>query len=128
MKLGVKKPEKEFEKLLKQAIKGDARAQLLVGDRYHRGYGVVQDVDAAIMWYRKSALQEYPGALNMLGICYDTGDGVKQNQTEALKWYCKAVEHEYAPAQFALGHCFLYGRGVKRDIERGLMLMKMASY
>ena len=52
MKLGVQKPEKEFEKLLKQAIKGEARAQFLVGDRYHRGYGVEQDVDAAIRWYR----------------------------------------------------------------------------
>ena len=79
MKLGVQKPEKEFEKLLKHAVKGEARAQFLVGDRYHRGYGVEQDVAAAIRWYRQSASQEYPGALGMLGVCYDTGDGVEQN-------------------------------------------------
>ena len=57
MKFSFQKPEREFEKLLKHALKGEPRAQFLVGDRYHRGYGVVQDVDAAIMWYRKSALQ-----------------------------------------------------------------------
>ena len=112
MKFSFQKPEREFEKLLKHALKGEPRAQFLVGNFYHRGYGVEQDVDAAIRWYRRAAEQEYPGALCALGLCYEKGIGVEQDQTEAVKWCLRAAAYDYAPAQYTVGSFMVYGQPV----------------
>ncbi|WP_093913670.1 tetratricopeptide repeat protein [Succiniclasticum ruminis] len=89
MEYSFNKPRNEFEKLLKRAIKGEAKAQFLVGDCYYRGDGVEKDIASALNWYRKSALQEYPEALCMLGKCYDYGYGVRFNQREILFIFAK---------------------------------------
>lgn len=46
MEFSFKKPRNEFEKLLKRAIKGEAKSQFLVGDCYLRGDGVERDAGA----------------------------------------------------------------------------------
>ena len=99
MEYSFNKPRNEFEKLLKRAIKGEAKAQFLVGDCYLRGDGVERDVNAALNWYRKSALQEYPEALCILGKFFDNGYGVAHNQREAVKWYRQAAEQGHNGAR-----------------------------
>ena len=62
------------------AEKGDACSQFLVGNSYQGGFnGVSQDLDAAILWYRKSAAQGYVEAKNALS---------------DLAWYIKEKEEE----------------------------------
>lgn len=58
---------KAFQLLKPLADAGNADAQMLVGDMYNLGAGVAQDNSAAIEWYRKSAMQGNPEAIEMLG-------------------------------------------------------------
>ena len=44
------------------AGQGYAEAQHRLGTSYHRGWGVAEDDKEAVRWYRKSAVQGYPGA------------------------------------------------------------------
>lgn len=56
-----------FKILKPLADKGQAEAQLIIGDMYNIGRGVQQDNAVAIEWYRKAAEQGNPDAIQMLG-------------------------------------------------------------
>jgi len=45
------------ENNLKVKVKGNADAQLNLGDMYSQGQGVKQDEVKAVLWYRKAAEQ-----------------------------------------------------------------------
>jgi len=62
-----RKYETAFRILKPLAMRGNADAQLMVGDMYNLGAGVAQDNSAAIDWYRKSAMQGNAEAIEMLG-------------------------------------------------------------
>lgn len=67
------------------ADRGDSLAQTYLGNLYKLGEGVLQDHEAAAMWYRKSAEQNGDGAFH-LGLCYRDGIGVQRDLIEAHKW------------------------------------------
>ena len=48
-----------FEKLLKEAEQGDAKAQFNLGWHFHIGEGVEKNLEKAVYWYERSATQEY---------------------------------------------------------------------
>lgn len=68
--LGMKKiPETAFKYYLKAAEYGLEKAQYEVGDRYHHGIGIEQDIAKAIEWYKKSqSYYQSRDALEELGI------------------------------------------------------------
>jgi TPR repeat protein len=55
------------------AFRGDAAAQLKVGDMYASGDGVPHDYGEAVKWYRLAADQGYAGAQSALGNMYANG-------------------------------------------------------
>ncbi len=57
-----------FNKLVKKAEKGDAKAQYQLGLIYNNGYGVKQDRKIALSWYKKSSKQGYKDAILALKI------------------------------------------------------------
>ena len=67
-----------------KAERGDAAAQVQLGDAYDTGTGVKRDVAEAINWYRKAAQQGNAEGQYSLGGKYDSGDGVTQDYSEAL--------------------------------------------
>jgi len=69
------------------AEQGDADAQCMLGDAYHRGIGVPEDDVEAVKWYRKAADPGLARAQYSLGNAYYTGRGVEQDYVEAVKWY-----------------------------------------
>jgi TPR repeat protein len=73
--------KKEIEYWLK-AEQGDAYAQIYLGFMYANGYGVPQDDQAAVKWYRLAAEQGDAFAQYNLGVMYDNGQGVLQAETE----------------------------------------------
>ena len=70
-----------------KAERGDAAAQVQLGDAYDTGAGVKKDVAEAIKWYRKAAEQGNADAQFGLGASYYAGAGVLKDETEALAWF-----------------------------------------
>ena len=97
------------------AFRGDAAAQMKLGDVYANGHGVPQDYGEAARWYRLAADQGYAAAQIALGLVYYIGLGVPKDDEEAARWYRLAAEQGDAKAQRRLGDMYSSGRGVPQD-------------
>ena len=85
---GVPKDVAKAMKLTREAAEdGSPEAMDAWGVALMRGEeGVKMDKTAAAGWFRKSAAEGYPPAMENLVQCYDNGWGVKADATLALKW------------------------------------------
>jgi TPR repeat protein len=68
-----------LDDLRQTAQKGDAAAQLQLGDVYRIGQGLRQDFGEAVKWYRLSAAQGNIAAQINLGTMYHLGLGVTKD-------------------------------------------------
>lgn len=75
------------------ALRGNARAQGLLGFMYENGFGVPQAYDAAADLYQRAAVQGDPFAQSRLGLIYDKGHGVPQDVILSYKWLDLAAAH-----------------------------------
>ena len=95
------------------AEKGDRYSQWVLGRYYYSGVDVKKDLTRSSYWFRKSAEQNYHGALYDLGIHYRDGIGLEQSRIQAAFWLFKAAcnNYEYTAgnAQIALGDLYLDG-------------------
>ena len=82
--------------------KGDPEAQYNLGLCYFNGWGVVKDLEQAVLWYRRAAEQGDADAQNNLGVCYEKGLGVPKDLEQAVLWYRRAAEQGSERAQAAL--------------------------
>jgi TPR repeat protein len=85
------------------ASRGDADAQLNLGNCCYNGQGVRIDFARAVDWYEKAAAQGDAMVQSNLGVCYANGQGVKQDFARAVYWYEKAAAQGHASAQYNLG-------------------------
>ena len=104
--------EASAQATMSAARKGDAAAQLKLGEMYDLGQGVPQDYQAAVKWYRLAADQGNARAQFALAEMYKNGDGVPKDIQQALKWYRQAADQGYALAQLLLGVLYESGTGV----------------
>ena len=75
---------------------GSAAGQYQLANYYDRGAGDIDESTKAkaLELYRKSAGQNYSGALSMLGVIYEYGaNGVDKDLEKALDYYKSAVVH-----------------------------------
>ena len=94
------------------ADKGNAAAQVNVGNLYMKGLGVDSNYTLARHWYLKAAEQGERMAQSKLGIIYFYGLGVEKNPTEAFNWFQKAAEQGDSSAQTTLASLYASGEGV----------------
>jgi TPR repeat protein len=106
------------------ADRGDAVAQLNVGEMYAFGQGVTQDKPRGIEWYRKAAEQGNAEAEARLGSRYTAGNGVALDYATALHWLKKAAGQRDALGETMLGEMYVYGRGVPKDPAVGVVWLK----
>ncbi len=109
------------------AEKGNARAQCNLGYCYYWGYGVEENDEEAVKWYRLAAEQGYAVAQHHLGYCYHEGNGVAKDYNEAVKWYRLAAEQGDADAQCSLGECYDEGEGVAKDYNEAVKWYRLAA-
>ncbi len=83
------------------AEKGDALAQLTLGNMYKNGLGVPKDLEQAADWYRKYAMQGDADAKFNLAVMYLRGDGVTGDKTQALDWLKDAAAQGHRQASLA---------------------------
>ncbi len=103
---------KLFRETKARADKGDALAQLEVGNFYFAGTGVKEDPAKGLKYHRKAAEQGLAAAQYQLALEYATGDGSEVDHIEAAGWFRKAAEQNLAEAQVELGLCYVHGRGL----------------
>jgi TPR repeat protein len=100
------------------AEKGNAAAQVNMGNFYMKGLGVEQDYAAAMRWYRGAADQGERMAQTKVGILYYYGLGVEKDPAEAARWFQKSAEKGEIRAQSILGSLYAEGDGVPKNLPQ----------
>ena len=114
-------------KIHEDAIKGDARAQYLLGFAYYKGESVPQNLIEAVKWWRRAAEQGDTSAQYSLGVVYESGVGVAKDIAEAVKWYRVAAEQGESEAQLSLGGAYWNGEGVAKDRVEAVKWCRLAA-
>ena len=118
----------EAECLAKQALAGDAQAQLEYGKRLEVGQGLAQNPSEAARWILAAAAAGYVPAqthwaLSLLGV--KSGRG---NQTQATLWLEKAAVQGDHLAQWHLGGLFAKGgAGLEQDLKKAFHWCRLAA-
>lgn len=102
----------------RQADRGSAEAQFLVGTALDEGLGLAEDPAAAIDWFRKAAAQDHTLAQHNLGNAFAAGRGVTADAAEAVRWWMLAGRKGDAVVQLRLGEAFERGTGVPHDLAQ----------
>lgn len=108
--------DEAYEKMLVLANNGHARAQYHVGWMYHNGNGVKQNVQTALLWYRKSAESGHSLAMSVLAYSYANGTLGHVNCDKSLKWIRKALELDDKDAMIMFGDWYAKGLCVDKDL------------
>jgi TPR repeat protein len=119
--------DKDFEKELKLAQEGDAKAESYLSAMYRQGRGVAKDPGKALFYLRLAATLGDPGAQFGLGSIYERGDGVPQDNGQAAVWYKKAAQQGDYLARVYLGDFYAEGKGVERDYVQALLVLAPAA-
>jgi TPR repeat protein len=114
----------DFERFMEKAEKGDADAQVFVGNCYALGDGVAEDNGQAMSWYRKAALNGHAQAQCDVGVRYLYGMGVTKDEIEAYAYFALAeTSNEQARKNLAFlqnqlsGGDFLLGLKRKKELQ-----------
>jgi TPR repeat protein len=109
------------------AGRGDAAAEINVGELYANGWSVPQNYPEAMRWFRKAADQGNAAAQNKIGVLYANGGGVPRNYAEAMHWFHLAAAQGYAAAQDNIGSLYENGSGVPQDYAEAMRWLRMAA-
>ena len=77
----------------KQAKKGHAWAQHMLGIRYYNGVQLARSAYEAVRWFRKASARGHPEAMMNLSILCRQGEGCSRDLAEARAWAQKAYLH-----------------------------------
>lgn len=121
--------QKEFAGALKEltplAEQGNADAQLLLGEMYMKGQGVVKDSEQARKWFRRSGEQGNADAQFFLGAMYLLPG---KDIIQGVKWLRLSAEQGQQDAQLLLGKAYLQGaKDVPRDPVQAEMWLQLAA-
>ena len=110
---------------LKAAEKGNADAQIHLGDWYRHGRG--EDYAEAVRWYRKAADQGYAVGQYHLGMAYRDGRGIAPDAALAARWLALAAQQGLAAAQYQLGVMSRDGHGTPRNEKEAVRWLRKAA-
>jgi len=119
---------RETARLVSAAAKfGFIDAQLILGQMFIDGIGVVRDTAAAYDWFRTAAHAGSPAGKNMVGRCHELGWGVAADAAIAATWYAQSAQAGLDWAQYNLANLYLMGNGVTRDIHQAMEWYRCAA-
>lgn len=79
-----------------------------------------------MVWYKKSAEQDYAVAQYSLALMYDLGNKIPQNYSQALIWYTKAAELNDANAQNNLAAMYGNAKEFPEIIKSTFLVYKIS--
>ncbi len=109
---------------LKEADKGDYRAQFYAGKIYLEGLGVNQDIQKGLNFIEESAKQGSDSAQALLGYLYEEGKIVPQDKRKAINFYKEAVARNNSSAMLNLGLAYFRGDTLPKDPQRAIDLLQ----
>lgn len=104
----------------KAADAGNADAMHTIGEMYHYGQGVEQDIGKALEYYTKAATGGWEPAMVDLGDMYKNGEEVSQDYGKAMEWYRKAADAEDGEAMNRIANMYYIGEGVSQDYSEAV--------
>ena len=116
-----------FDKTLKLAAAGNAKAQYDMGYLYYQGKRVKRDYVQAFNWFDTSAKQGNVRAMVALGGLYNEGKGCAKSPEKAFYCYEQAAKTGDFEARVNLAVCYLQGLGTEKDETRGAQILKSAA-
>jgi uncharacterized protein len=121
--------QKDYANALKQfaplAAQGNTDAQLLLGEMYMKGQGVLKDSDQAMKWFTTSAAQGNADAQFFLGAMYLLP---QRDIAEGLKWLRLSAKQGHQDAQLLLGKTYLQGaKQIPPDPVQAEMWLQLAA-
>lgn len=122
-----KKFKAAFKEACRMADHDCQYSQCLLGIMYENGVGVKQDIEKAIVWYKKAASKGVAEAQFRLGRLYYFGKKVKRDPKEAAIWLEEAADQGIAEAQYLIGKMYLSGDGVPREIRKAKRWLHLAA-
>lgn len=106
--------------VMRQALAGDAGAEVKLGRMYQNGEGVARSYTYAMAWYQKAAAQGNTEAENNIGVIYQYGLGVPRDYAQAMVWYQKAAAQGNSDAENNLGAMYHNSLGVAQDYAQAI--------
>jgi TPR repeat protein len=82
-------------------------------------------IDLALGWYKKAALQGHLDACHKVGLICACGD--KEQRQDAAFWFMKAATAGHAPSQYQIGLLYERGIGVAQNPDEGLRWIRLAA-
>ena len=116
-----------LKELTPEAERGNAEAQLYLGDIYDNGKGVEQDAVAAFKWNQMAANQGNHKAEENLGLSYLKGRGVAKDATAAMKWLETAANGGNASAQYQIASMYNKGEGVAQNSALAMQWLRKSA-
>lgn len=122
--------------LLAKANRGDASAQVAVGDQYaqaaatgHDKARIADDYLQELAWYRKAADQNDISGEMHLAALYRDGGGktIPRDMEQAAAWYRRAADQGDATAQGTLGVLYSMGQGVPLNYVEAYFWLDLAA-
>lgn len=112
---------------LKEAERGNAMAQVLVGRALAEGVGVSKDAGESVKWLERAADQGNAAGQFTLGNHYQVGWGVIKDQTIALSYLEQAAKQKHPGALRLVGDFSRWGFADKRsNPQKALELYEQA--
>lgn len=99
----------------------------LLGEMYELGEGTNQNFNAALSYYKQSAVKGNTNAICKLGNFYQLGQGVERNDSLAFIHYNKAANAGNPWAQRCVAICYYSGIGTERNIGTAEQWYKTAA-
>jgi TPR repeat protein len=95
---------------------------------YQYGWGVSDDIEEAIRWYKAAAEKGHPESQSSLGFIYRQGSTVSKDISQAVYWYKLAAAQGNSSALYGLGCIYLKGEGVDKDIDLAEKYLESSEY
>ena len=106
---------------------GNATAQYKLAEILFEGNAEDQNIEQALLWYRKAADGGNADAQAKLGHLYMAGDVVQRNYVTAASWYRQAALQGHSDAQAEYGDLYYLGYGVPQDYGEAMKFFQEAA-
>lgn len=117
-------PAIDVEQLTIDAKAGKGLAQYNLAHLYQHGYGVQQNKEKALYWYKQSAQSDTASVRYKIGRLFESGQIFPKDLKQAFIHYQYAAEHGDPYGETNLALMYIQGKGTKQDIPKGIEVAK----
>ncbi|KAJ1456796.1 hypothetical protein M885DRAFT_423457, partial [Pelagophyceae sp. CCMP2097] len=120
--------DEQLRLMQKHADRGNADAQLELGDSYKDGRrGLQRSWKRAFRLYSAAAKQGHAAGMHLTGRCLDLGDGVVKDCKAAFRMHLNAADQGFPEAQCRLGLMMVEGRGTEKSYPAAVEWFQLAA-